>query len=882
MSLKYIEFLSPGTLYYKPISQYIAEDSKEIFTVQKLNDNLWNQNKDENWYYCINRKNELPKQGWKIHITATLDEAQKTLDNVTPYLIEKNISFKFVPDYQELLFKNSKNGDRSSSGKFITVYPKNTKEFLNLLVALEKLTMSFCKGPYILNDKQWNGSNVFFRYGGFVPMYTIYKGVTVPAIQTPEGKKIPDFRNPYYELPYFIEEPKMIKEMTRKMDNLFEKEDTSKFDELEVLSALHFSNGGGVYKVKKYDKILVMKEGRPETGLDKLKLDGFNRIRIERDTLKKLSSKSYVVDFYDYFEIWENNYLIEEYLEGLNLQEYIAQNFPFSQKEDKNKYKQKMVKVIEQLYLSLEDLHKNDIALGDLQPNNIIILETGDIKLIDLESATEPQNNYNPGLMTPGYVTKKAKTFEQADWFALLRVARFIFLPIENLSDLSVDIEYKQDEWIKEHFGDYVIQILNSIKSKAESTLQILKKELPLLAPTIGINLDNRKEIIEKFRESLMNNLDNQSYQLVNGDINQYIDKLGALNIANGGYGAIMALHRSGGLPNKVMKWVEDTLEKYLSVDSEYFDNLPKGLFSGLAGISSVLYDIGFKDKGINILESLDLPETYVNEDLTLNSGLAGVGLNYIAFHSIENKQEFLEKAIHIYKIIKNAFIDKIDIVVSDKENLPYGLLNGWSGISLFILYISKYLNEDEKQEAYLLSIEMLDYEINNNINTNTELELSQIEEYSLGYKRLIPYLGEGAAGLALIIIEFQQNNPYFLFENYSKLLNNLSNIVDLYSTYTSGLFRGAGGMIVLSNAQNKLNNEYSSLEYTIKALNNYILFNKSVGLVSPGEYGYRLSMDLKTGVSGLILAFADIDKNSWGSWFPLPENNLLNIFKKI
>ncbi|PTI73168.1 serine/threonine protein kinase, partial [Staphylococcus succinus] len=563
------------------------------------------------------------------------------------------------------------------------------------------------------------------------------------------------------------------------------------------------------------------------------------------------------------------------------LQDDIAQNFPFSQKENKKEYKEKMIKVLKQLYLSLEDLHINNIALGDLQPNNIIILNTGDIKLIDLESATEPQKEYSPGLMTPGYVTKRAETFEQADWFALLRVARFIFLPIENLSDLSVDIENNQDEWIKEHFGDCVIQILNLIKSKGKFTYKTLEKELPLLASPITINYDNRKEIIKEFRKSLISNLNNQSYQLVNGDINQYIDKLGALNIANGGYGAIIALHRSGELPDEVMEWVEETLEKYLNVDNKYFKDLPKGLFNGLSGISSVLYDIGFEDKGINILKSLDLPKTHINEDLTINSGLAGIGLNYIAFYSIENDKEFLEKAVYIYEIIKNAFIDKVDIIVNDTENLPYGLLNGWSGISLFILCISKYLNEEEKQKAYLLSIEMLDYEINNNVNTNNELELSQIEEYSLGYKRLIPYLGEGAAGLALIIIEFQKNNPCFLIENYSNLLKNLFNISDLYSTYTSGLFRGAGGMIILSNAQDQMNNNISSLRYTIKALNNYILYDESVGLVSPGEYGYRLSMDLKTGISGLILALTDIGKNRWGSWFPIPKNNFLNIFKK-
>ncbi|MFB8733363.1 hypothetical protein ACEQPO_03765 [Bacillus sp. SL00103] len=48
---------------------------------------------------------------------------------------------------------------------------------------------------------------------------------------------------------------------------------------------------------------------------------------------------------------------------------------------------------------------------------------------------------------------------------------------------------------------------------------------------------------------------------------------------------------------------------------------------------------------------------------------------------------------------------------------------------------------------------------------------------------------------------------------------------------------------------------------------------------MSPGEYGYRLSLDLQTGNSGLLLALSDIDNDKWNSWLPLPKNNKLNLF---
>ncbi|MFB8733360.1 hypothetical protein ACEQPO_03750 [Bacillus sp. SL00103] len=79
-------------------------------------------------------------------------------------------------------------------------------------------------------------------------------GQTVPAIQRPNGTYIPDVRAPYYEV-HFIEEPIEIQMMT-KVDAELDKEDTSMFDSYNVISALHFSNGGGVYKVEKMGKRL--------------------------------------------------------------------------------------------------------------------------------------------------------------------------------------------------------------------------------------------------------------------------------------------------------------------------------------------------------------------------------------------------------------------------------------------------------------------------------------------------------------------------------------------------------------------------------------------------------------------------------------------------
>lgn len=875
MDMRYMEFLSPGKLFYELAAQNPQKNDIEDYVIQSIDLDNWISEKEIDWQYCINKHEKMPKQGWKIHISTELSEAQKTLDNVVPYLIKNNISFKYVPNEKQLLFKNSKNGDRASTGKFITIYPANVDLFLELLNVLEELTKDLHKGTYILNDKRWKDSNVYFRYGAFVAMYLNKDGQKIPAIEKPDGTLVEDLRVPYYEVPDFIEEPDVIKKMSEKVDLDLENEDTSKFDEYEVSSALHFSNGGGVYKVEKNGETFVMKEGRYGAGLDRHKVDSYKRIKNEADNLKKLNQKFYTTEIYDYFEVWENNYLIEEYIDAISLMDYVAQNFPFSERENKVEYTENMIKVLDQLIEALNDLHANNIALGDLQPSNVLVLDDFSIKLIDLETATTPKSEYSPALMTPGYVTEKAKTFEAADWYALLKIARFLFLPIENLADLSIDIEVNQDIWIEENFGISALKKINSIKSKTDETIQILKKDAKLTIPPEKIELKSIDSTIEGLRKGIISNLDISSKSLIHGDIRQFTEKLGGVSISNGGFGGIMALERSGELPDVVYKWVDSILDNTLLTTNEFIQEMPIGLFNGLSGISSVLYDIGYEKKSLEILSKIPLKED-LNQDLTLYSGLAGVGLNYLSFYTITKDEQYLEKATSIGRLIVKAFNNDTQLYTLDVFGMPHGLLNGWSGISLFILHLSLYSNDLKMKK---IALDMLEKELNENIEIDEKLGLAQIKEYSLGYKRVVPYLGEGAAGIALTMLEFSKHFPNFMNTEKRELTKKLLNVTDLYSTFASGIFRGAGGMIILANANNTFKFNHDSLNTTIKALGNYLLYKKDQGILSPGEYGYRLSLDLQTGNSGLILALNDIGKNKWNSWIPIPKTNTLNLF---
>ena len=91
---------------------------------------------------------------------------------------------------------------------------------------------------------------------------------------------------------------------------------------------------------------------------------------------------------------------------------------------------------------------------------------------------------------------------------------------------------------------------------------------------------------------------------------------------------------------------------------------------------------------------------------------------------------------------------------------------------------------------------------------------------------------------------------------------------------YNSGLFRGYAGFLLFSSL---IEQEYGIIDdkKTLTLLNTMQMYVIDIGqeVMLPGDYGYRLSGDLFSGASGVLLALEAIRGRSWKNWFPLiPE----------
>lgn len=880
-----------GTDYVKYIknrelpfySEFNADTSSNVkeFNIGNYEKEEWNSFSNDNWHYMMNLSKKLPDQGWKIHISANLHDAQELLKEVSNYLLSRNISFKFIPDIYTLELSYSKNADRIEAGKFITIYPQNDLEFCNLLDPLKEIVDKYLEGPFILNDQQWKESNVFYRYGGFKEMTTVKNGVPVFAIRDMNGNYVEDKRVPYYCKPDFIEEPAYVRE-----NNEFPSQDEfNGLNDLTIEGALHFSNAGGVYAGKYNNKDVIIKEGRPFIGIDQNEYDGFERVKSEYSTLCKLKDIDEVVSPIGYKEIWKHNYLIEEEVSGITLGEYMSINYPFNNNSDVSSYKEKAFIIINKLIKIVEKLHNHGVAIVDFQLENIMIdinenCNDVDVKIIDFESAAKVSDKYKPNLVTPDYTSFQSKTFGDADWYILNRIARNIFLPTETVMFYSPELEKIQNDNIARKFGDDVVKFLNKVEKKCAKYTEIYrqpafyKKEVNV--PNNTVSIENLENNISSLENGIVSNLNYNSINLIYGDIGQYNEPIiSNLSICHGAIGAILALNRCDSSvlkEEKFDKWLKDIKRILLNYVSNN-DSYDIGLFTGLSGIALVLYDLGEKKIAEKLIDCCNSTQSAL--DISLYSGLSGIGLVNLVLYKVTKEKKYLNKTIEF----ADEILERYESGEFDSQNEyegRMGLVKGWTGPVLFLWKLGIGTNNKKYISG---AIKIFDKVISTSIvNTSDGTILS---DKSKGMNRMLPYLDTGFAGVAMMVMEMCEDMPDIVHEKYDDIWLTMKKDGGYFCTYQCCLFSGTAGLIIYENAVRNLFKEDKSLNIYLSALNNYLLRakDKANETLVPGPFGEKCSMDYETGAAGVMLSLLDLRKE--GSWVPLLKDNPLNIFNQ-
>ncbi|BFH68402.1 hypothetical protein J27TS7_48690 [Paenibacillus dendritiformis] len=843
-NMLYHQYLKPNSEYYEKMSAtvkaYEVNEIPDTYAVISDNDSVWK-------HYHV-KGLTLPEQGWKIHVTATLEDSQGVLEKVSRLCIDRKIDFKHLKDRNSFLEMNSKNANRASSGKFITIYPLNNESFVDLLELISSTVRDFQKGPYILNDKRWKNSNVFYRYGGFK---SIINEHGEHCIRDNQGNLIKDQRTPFYQVPDFVKD---FDDYLNTINNDLETKADGNLEKYEIETALTYSNAGGVYLAtrKKDNMKVIIKEARPKAGLDGVGQDALSRQKIEYDALKKLKDVPGVVNLIEYFQEWEHCFLVEEFIEGQDLRQWMARDFPFIKDSDRLRdHAEKVKKILLQLFSLIHNIHKNGVAMGDLQPSNVMVTEDLTVRIIDFETAMPVSSEDNPSMATTGFVSREMKVSGARDWFGLKKIILFLALPVLSSEDLEGYLQSNHFNWIKENYGDSFYRFIVDLQEKCNKRINDYQKYTPKEINLCDQPSDfNISSIIDKLIKGIENNLTNDE-RFINGDIRQFMMSGAKFNFLTGGSGAAFTLTKKQSKTVEVDQWIQSFL----------LDNLDRiednGLLTGKTGILALLYEKGYKEVVFNEMKVL---KDNINEtNISLRSGLSGIGLFVISLYLETENKEYLQFAKEIEELIECNRVKGEPLRVSDWMAVNIGAIDGLSGVALF--YSALYSATNNKK--YLKKAELL---LKEDLESTKKDDASGVLQTLDKRNRLLPYLSGGSIGIAISIWFLNHVSGQDLYKEEMDAILKLSKIC---CTISGSLFDGAGSFLLIPSMVERSKKREKMVSEVLELLNIFLI-EKNGYYVYPGQFSFRLADDVYTGSSGIILALMGVVKDNPLYWLPL------------
>lgn len=861
-------FYNAHPLFFIPNN--FSKDTSKKFTVS-LPNGLHKIVKNDEWNCIILDQKKIQRQGWKVHVSASLVDAKQILKITSEVCFQQKINFKYLSTEKKLKFRNGKQIHRGFSGKFITCYPdsEQLEEFLSILES----KLFGLNGPYILSDKRWKKAPIYLRYGVFRETYPNEDYPTESClIKTTHGNSV-DQRESFFNVPDGVEVPAFLQ---RWLDSGDEEIKDLPFS---INSALQFSNCGGVYEamLTNYLDKVVLKEARPYTGLDNYNRYATDRLKLEKQALEVLYDLQNVPKVCWFGTVWEHLYLAMEKVEGKLLNRWVTENFPtvpFTQPE----YLDNIQYILRQLIDLVKEAHNRNVYHQDIHLHNIIINEKHQASLIDwgevcFDNSIVPIHQ----VAAPGFrAWGKDLTPEEIDWYGVLQTGYFLFYPLILTADLVYDFgeqtcaagqRYYEELGYKDTDINEYLCLLSDLKRKAMKNKKILSVN-SVLKP---YKIENEKLDIDlnlqKFGKKILDGADlvkqtwNHEYNFREFPVHYYgiNSKQG---IAFSDLGVLMAYKRLANFLGEEKYKNLDSIEQKIINNSIYdfsrAKNQPLGLLNGFAGTCWLLSQLGYTNLSQDFI-NVEFPKMIQNSQTqNLYDGLTGILLTGLYFFnrrelSDKNSQLLLNNlqrfALDYHTSANHLFITKdIDRLTNNPTKQRIGLFYGHAGLGWLFSEAYKLTKDKLFLNCFNLAIdrELINYVSNN----NGSLQCKQ------GH-RTLPYLATGSAGLGILIAK---NKQYVSEINLAKLKSLYYALETNFSVFP-GLYNGLTGLKISQmyiNKQLHLGQSQIIKESFVNGIQPHFIKYKN-GLTVAGDNGTKITMDVFSGFAGVALAIPDI-----------------------
>lgn len=794
----------------------------------------WEHVPSDTWMYYVRRDHALPAQGWKIHVSSGLDDAERVLATVWDYCLEHDLAFKFLRSRAVLVMFNSKAAARGSSGKLVTIYPTDVDQLELVLKELDAL-LAGVAGPYILSDLRYGDGPLFVRYGGFAERHCLDDaGERVLALENADGTLVPDRRGPTFALPGWITLPTFLESHLAARNAVTVAELPYRIE-----SVLQFSNGGGVYlgRDQRTGSQVVLKEARPLAGLDVSGRDAVSRLEHEREILERLAGLDVVPAVVDHFELGEHRFLVTEFLDANPLQRELVRRFPLTHPDcddaARATYTTWALDALDRVERAVAELHGRGVVFGDLHPSNVLLTDDRLI-LIDFEVATLVEDAARPTLAHPAFQPPADRRGVEVDRYALACLRLGLFAPQATIMVPLCRAKVSHlAEMIVENFPvpaglieSAVAEILGDAGSDREPTPATGARAMPPM-PGRASWADVREAISVAVLASAT---PERQDRLFPGDVAQFLPG-GGLNLAHGAAGVLHALAVTGAgrFPEH-----EDWLRNRARSDGR---RMRPGFYDGLHGVSYVLDAFGYRQDALDTAECA-MTATADAIEPGLYSGLSGIGLNLLHLADRTGESGLLDRAMRIVGIVADGLGGPDDLPeISGGDHPRAGLMHGSSGPALLFLHAY-----ERSGDSALL--DLAGVALRQDLRRCTEgadgtLQVDQ------GW-RTLPYLDEGSVGIALVLARYLAHREDAAFR---AALPALEAITSSGYFVQSGLFAGRAGILAAAGMR-----KLPTAPALVRDLAWHAL-PYGGGLAFPGDQMMRLSTDLATGSAGVLLA---------------------------
>ncbi|MEU5141647.1 class III lanthionine synthetase LanKC [Streptomyces sp. NPDC021139] len=810
----------------------------------------WQRHESGDWLALRPIDADLPAQGWKIHVSACLDNAESVLDRVWRHCVVGGTAFKFVPSRYLLHQRNAKYADRAGSGKFITVYPANEAECERLAGELSAL-LAGEPGPHILSDLRIGDGPVHVRYGGFTrrDCYDA-DGQLRPAVTGPDGVLVPDLRGPVFRVPDWVDPPAFLRPHLDARAAV-----TVTGLPCTVESALHFSNGGGVYLARdtRTGERVVLKEARPHAGLAADGADAVTRLHRERRALERLSGLDCTPEVLDHRTVGEHHFLVLEYIDGKPLNTFFARRHPLIEADPGERrlaeYTAWALDIHARVERAVAEVHARGVVFNDLHLFNIMVRDDGSVALLDFEAAHDVDGPGRQTVANPGFVAPADRRGVAVDRYALACLRLALFLPLTSLLAVDRHKAAHLADVVAEQFPvdrAFLDAAVDEI-TRVDGTPGTRRSAGPAAGRPAGPVAPVRPDDWPRSRDSMAEAIracatPSRTDRLFPGDIAQFASAGGGLAFAHGAAGVLYALAESGaGRDEEGEQWL---LERTKQPPS----GMPLGFHDGLAGIAWTLERLGHRDRALDLTELLlDQPFDHLGPDL--HGGTAGLGLALDSLAATTGQDALHSAALRCAELTADgAPAERVPADRVSRGRSRAGLLYGGAGRALLFLR----LFERTRDSALLdLAHDALRRDLARCVRGAGGA--LQVDE---GW-RTMPYLGAGSVGIGIVLDDYLAHRAD---DEFARARNEIVAAAQAMFYAQPGLYRGVAGMILYLGrttatapgaGPDAVRRQLDALSWHAMSYRDRLAF--------PGEQMMRLSMDLSTGTAGCLLAVASV-----------------------